>query len=149
MNNRFKFRVWDKANNKFINPFLFEHNNYYKDTGMMLLDFNGKIRIAEYSSGCGDNSASSVYSEVDNQDDYEIQQYTGLTDCKGNPIYEGDIIYHKNYKVYCQCVWDVERLTYRWVGKNVSLPIDTRDDNMTLKEKIVGNIFEHKHLIEK
>ena len=38
-----KFRVWDKAKNKFINPFLFERGDYYKTTGMVLLDLNGKI----------------------------------------------------------------------------------------------------------
>ena len=160
MNNRFKFRVWDKANNKFINPFLFEYNNYYKDTGMMLLDFNGKIRIAEYSSGCGDNSASSVYSEVDNQDDYVVQQYTGLTDKNGKDVYEGDIVktIYVNDPVnnIGSVIYNVETGTYRIKTSKQLLPIvtyrfveDKPQGLLQVADEIVGNMFEHKHLIEK
>lgn len=34
MSREFKFRIWDKANNKFINPFKFECDDYYKTTGL-------------------------------------------------------------------------------------------------------------------
>ena len=96
MSRELKFRMWDKVNNKFINPFRFEWNNYYKDTGMVVLDFHGKIRIADYSSGNGDNSADSVYSEVDNPDNYVVQQYTGCHDSANKEIYEGDIVKYNN-----------------------------------------------------
>ena len=91
-----KFRMWDKVNNKFISPFRFEWNDYYKNTGMVVLDFHGKIRIADYSSGNGDNSADSVYLEVDNPDNYVVQQYTGCHDSANKEIYEGDIVKYNN-----------------------------------------------------
>jgi len=108
-----------------------------------------KFRVWDEKYHYWDNSLITCYpNEVFKKQGRTIQLFTGLKDKNGKEIFEGDIIYHKNHKGYCQCIWDVERLTYRWVGENVSLPIDTRDDNMTLKEKIVGNIFETPNLIK-
>jgi hypothetical protein len=122
-----KFRVWDNKNKKFL------PESHFAILG------SGKVIV----------TLSGYYEHFTNktQDDYVVQQYTGLKDSKGKEVYEGDIIYHKNDKAYCQCIWDQERLTYRWVGKNMSLPIYTSDDNMKLKEKIVGNIFEKRNEI--
>ena len=125
MNRPLKFKVWNKKSNEWC----------------------GTIGLNETIS----------HNELEyDTDDLVFVQYTGLKDSKGKEVYEGDVIidkkykfFDKKYKEYRQCIWDQERLTYRWVGKNISLPIHTSDDNMTLKEKIVGNIFEHKHLLEK
>ena len=101
----------------------------------------------EWCGTIGLNETISHNSIINIPDDLVFVQYTGLKDSKEKEVYEGDITFHKNDKAYCQCIWDQERLTYRWVGKNMSLPIYTSDDNMTLKEKIVGNVFEHTYLL--
>ena len=149
MNTPKKFRVWDKAKNKFINPFKFEWDDYYKTTGMVLLDLNGKIRIADYSSGNGDNSASSVYSEVDNPDNYIVQEYTGLTDKNGNPICEDDIVKWGDLNYLVE--WN--DIAYKWQGRcpyyhSYHHPT-TENFRDLMNGIIISNIFEHKHLLEK
>ena len=125
MNRITKFRVWDVTNKKFL------PQSHFAILG------NGKLIVSD--------SGHYIHFTNTNKENYVVQEYTGLKDKDKNPICEGDIIYHEKYKLYCQCVWDIERLTYRWVGKNMSLPIDTRNNNITVKEKIVGNIFETKN----
>jgi len=146
MNTPKKFRVWDKAKNKFINPFLFERGDYYKTTGMVLLDLNGKIRIADYSIGNGDNSASSVYSEVDNPDNYVIQQYTGCNDAFGKEIYEDDIVEINN--------GDSIRIGYIkfMAGIFFVYYMDETDDELgymlVSNVKVIGNLMENPELLK-
>lgn len=84
MNDRFKFRIWDKIKECFVvNPI-----NY----GELYLDLNGKLRFAEYPQGNGDNSSNSVFDPIGNQDDYIITQWTGAVDKNKKEVYEGDVI---------------------------------------------------------
>ena len=70
MNNRFKFRVWDKLAERMIYP----HNDNQQH---FIIDLNGRFHNLQNGSG---------------GDDYVIQQYTGLNDknniettgCKSN-----------------------------------------------------------------
>jgi len=147
----FKFRMWDKVNNKFISPFRFEHDDYYKTTGMVLLDFHGKIRIAEYSQGNGDNSASSVYSEIDNADNYVVQQYTGLTDKNKNLIYEGDIVKFSRLFEKERQIKELKSFVRFDEGQFGFDLIGFNDMFFTLSDEcgieVIGNIFEHPELL--
>ena len=150
MSRELKFRMWDKVNNKFINPFRFEWNDYYKNTGMVVLDFHGKIRIADYSSGNGDNSANSVYLEVDNPDNYVVQQYTGLNDKNDNLIYEGDIVIDTQKQKY-EIIFNENYARYdlKIYGEN-KLSQSSYFTSMYEKKhiEVIGNIFEHPELLK-
>lgn len=122
MNNRFKFRVWDVKNKKFL------PESYFAILG------NGKLIV----------TLSSYYNDFTNtnQDDYVIQQYTGLTDKNDNPIYEGDIIHLKFGELNANLVvkWDKYMgLKYHNGGWTSLVHVDTHGE-------VIGNIFENPEL---
>lgn len=67
MNDRFRFRAWSK-----------EEKKYYYDAEATY----------DYLNGIDCNS----FDELLNDDKYIVEQCTGVTDCHGELIYEGDIL---------------------------------------------------------
>jgi len=84
---------------------------------------------------------------------HAIMQFTGLKDCKGNDIWEGDILkpaknpkgnpkyYFINYEVY------YDKYKWRLIGKlgstlNFGIVNDAR-----IKWEVVGNIYENSELL--
>ena len=109
-------------------------------------------KMVYFDLGCFDYSDRYLY-----QDKYPVQQYTGLTDSKGNHIYEGDIL-----NQVCDnkpCYYVVE-----WGNKSsycgfVLRPLMKRDGTFTytthnfamyLNEcfEIIGNIFKNSELLK-
>ena len=123
MNNRFKFRVWDKMRLQFIYP---ENNNQQH----FIIDLNGQFHNLQNGSG---------------GNDYVVQQYTALKDKNGKEIYEGDIIHLKfnDESVNLVVKWDKYMgLEFHNGGWTSMVHVDTHGE-------VIGNIFEHKHLLEK
>jgi uncharacterized phage protein (TIGR01671 family) len=131
MNNRFKFRVWDKRNKSFfINE---ETKNVYFDIWQWTI----------YMSTC------LIYAI----EDCIFQQYTGLTDSNDNPIYEGDILkihYDVGGDVIGQVLYEADEGGYifQWKRKGRNQDYNNLNCDLAFESVIVGNIFEHSELLK-
>jgi len=133
MNNRFKFRVWDVKNKKFL------PESYFAILG------NGKLIV----------TISGYYNDFTNtnQDDYVIQQYTGLTDSNDNPIYEGDILkisYGTMGDVIGQVLYESDHGGYifQWERKGPNQHHINLNCDVAFESVIVGNILENPELLK-
>ena len=130
MNNRFKFRVWDKLAERMIYP----HNDNQQH---FIIDLNGRFHNLQNGSG---------------GDDYVIQQYTGLTDSNDNPIYEGDILknhYDVGNNIIGQVLYEADHGGYifQWKRKGRGQDYKNLNCDVAFESVIVGNIFEQNNII--
>ena len=133
MNHRSKFRVWDVKNKKFL------PESYFAILG------NGKLIV----------TLSGYYNDFTNtnQDDYVIQQYTGLTDKNGNLIFEGDIVQYNQNSSY-----DNMNFIARWSDNQLGFIFQSNSGEQLVNQtphlnrfkhlEVVGNIFEHENLLK-
>lgn len=143
MNNRFKFRIWDKSIRKFGSMgeygFIYQYGLIHGNVKHPVLD-------------CYYNP------------DVVIQQFTGLVDKNKKDIYEGDVIkYYQNGVVgnyllenvkyfIAEIVW--HNCQYHIVRRNFQFPegeYDTSDplyNSLTSHIEVIGNIFENEDLLK-
>ena len=129
MNDRFKFRIWDKKTKEMFNDIF---------------------------SFCGDKNDVASVNEILSQNALDnnniLMQSTGLRDKNGTLIYEGDIlggIYENLYIHWCdKCMqFQIKAFDYGCMAceGDVHWAEIVEDNN---KLEIIGNIYENKELLE-
>lgn len=121
MNERIKFKAWDKVNKKMyvVNVICFTRQLAYVDGEELSLRFK----------------------------DIELLQYTGLKDAKDTEIFEGDILEHWG-NIYV--VPDFTPLDRSYEAENIKDHSDGSDDWMSMSDcdwEVIGNIYENKELL--
>lgn len=118
MNREIKFRGLNKKNNQWLYGYFFKYTD-------------GRTVIYESDSSCWEVLSSSV------------GQYTGLNDCKGNEIYEGDIVEFMNL--------DLPNMVIRFDNGSFMLCEDEystyEELRMNYKVEVVGNIHDNPELL--
>ena len=138
MNNRFKFRVWDKITNQYLQELgiYYWHIPYSLDGE----EITGEANLVGLS-------------ELLKHDNFVTQQYTGLTDSNDNPIYEGDILkisYGTMGDVIGQVLYEADEGGYifQWKRKGRNQDYNNLNCDLAFESVIVGNILENPELLK-
>ena len=143
MNRTIEFRIWDIS-----------AQEYMKQVRVPTYAFN--ILEAENSEWMYESSKNlvSLAWALENTQDFEAQQFTGLLDINDRKIFEGDIIETTQYIFGPRSIfWDDRRSNY-----SISKPVKKEDEgyfefltDMNIKQwgvKVIGNIKENPELLK-
>lgn len=139
-----KFRAWDKRTERMFD------NELLLKSGRELMKFVQRMR--PYLPDM-ENAKGGLLLPTDDENMF-FMQFTGLRDADGRDIYEGDVleIVYENT--------DPDIVTVKYHGERGYPAFDTVpklgcDENglsyalAVCRVRVIGNIFEHPHLIEK
>ncbi len=136
MKREIKFRVWDK-----ITSTIREVVRINLDDSLFF------VQILTPTESAPKHWALRSEKEV------ELMQYTGLTDCKGNHIYEGDILAYKSQnpkhdgKIFNNAVeFTIGQSLCGWRMRNKSCIVKATPYKFAISE-IIGNIYENPELL--
>ncbi len=123
------FRVWDKKKRRFVKDM--QHESY-------CMSLDGKLM--------GVCPADGQCYELDNQEHYVFQQFTGLKDNKGKEIFEGDIAnaFYKGTGVIKLIMGGFDVFE-----SDSETPLGYEEEFVIGNCEIIGNIFGNPELLKK
>lgn len=141
MQDRFKFRFWDKNINLMIRP----------STDITDEEWQHAASIYGHDEWwyCVELGLTTALDYFDNKN-FELMQCTGLKDKNGKLIYEGDIIYKKGSKnwkkekMYSKVVWCEVYAEFNISDEDGLHRMPSNPNNV----EVLGNIYENPELLQ-
>lgn len=130
INRVIKFRAWDKAKKKMI-PHI---------EGIMFEGILPAITLTGRDYIHNSQDWDMLYSG-----EYELMQFTGLTDKKGNQIFEGDVVRVRGRKRKGDYITSVIYHKQGFTLKKNDTYLN--DDSCLIAATVIGNIFEDSELL--
>jgi len=132
-----KFRAWDKNEKRMLSDEWIQTLDLKTDGSWAAYIGGGMKRYLRSSIGAG---ARDIF-----YNDIELMQYTGLKDCKGKEIYEGDILrQHKTSGQMFKVIWDADG---KWMVRDIECNMQDFLWRWASVTEVIGNIYENKELI--
>ena len=132
-----KFRCWDKVDKYMYDVMTLDR--YYKDENMHIRWIG---RLHKYPASA---TIQASVSDDENKN-FVLMQYTGLTDMEGQEIYEGDILEFEG--VLYVCYWNNEECRFELVNNKVGDVEIFLNKELSQNVKVVGNVFENLDLLK-
>lgn len=137
-----KFRIWNKRTNAWV-----EGHGRHKEPSLDGVNLFGETILC----GAFMNGVS-----LEELNDCEALQYTGVNDVNGVEIFEGDIVKFKfkaygqgsvvHYRGTGQVVY--KETEARFVVQTKKIDEDLKQSDYSIKFEVVGNIYENPKLIK-
>ncbi len=125
-----KFRVWCKEYEQFIQ---FNKMGFLEDGSLW------------YVQGVDEDEKETDPPYFENQNDWELMQYTGLKDKNGVEIYEGDMYHHGEPRITYTVVWVDSGLKGKQNSSTSYAGLESWCDQI----EVIGNIYENPELLER
>ncbi len=121
MTREIKFRAWDEEQKMMVNS-------------------DRSIATILANHICGNLDLHSAGTNKNEKPIYKLMQFTGILDCEGKEIYEGDILLASAYDESKSEIKIIEDIRDLYTGAAL--------DNSYFNFKIIGNIYENEELLK-